>query len=297
MMSSIFLSKCYCKFQSNRKGDFQIYNKLIINRIWIKDFGDLDSYETTFNPGIAILSSPFAKSIMNALLIAIKGRAFTDKRLNTDNFTTVKVEAEIGGETYIITLTRSHESETLDYSVTNAGGNLYRDFYERIHLNPEEEDLTCFTYDRKNRYSNRFQRYKDIEKYHSKELFNSLTDGIGSAKLFRICLNEHLKKRSPRCSALNDILSLDMNDTGQFIFNSSSLELEPSTTKDFLFEYLCFLNINLFWQNLETIRDFNHINWPLFIYGWPELNARPSYYSEYIKKAMLLNRQVFICSG
>ena len=61
-----------------------------------------------------------------------------------------------------------------------------------------------------------------------------------------------------------------------------------------LFEYMCYLDINQFWKEIEDIRDFNHTFWPLFINELCERTDEAITLTGYVNKALSLNRQVFI---
>lgn len=267
---------------------------MVIRKIQISGFEDIDRFESSFDSQLAILPSRNAEAIIKAIGVTLKSRFLMGYSLNPINDAEIRVKAELSGKIHDISVTGLPIEAGFDYEVMNEDGKPCKDFYDRIHQSPEEEYLSRFLFDRRNRYSDIFMRYKDVEKYYSKGQFAALTDGIGNTRLFRASLNEHMKGYMPQDLSLREDDPIVINNTGRFVLKGISGTASPTETGDRLFEYLCFLNVNLFWKKVEAVRDLNHVDWPLFLGHLPEMQGRNSDHPGYLKKALSLNRQVFL---
>lgn len=265
---------------------------MIIKRIEIEGFDNVDRFEASFGSRFVILPGQIAAAVTGAIGVALKSRILAGEAPGVNSNTFIRAEIERAGETFSVVAHGSPETEELIYEVSTENGNRCFDFFRRIHQSPEEEKLSLFALDRSNRFSDRFMRYKDPEKYFSGDSFKKLTDGIGNTRSFRRCLGNHIRKYAPECPAFNRDCRIVLDKTGRFILESSAgaAPAAVSGTEDMLFEYLCFLNVNQFWKKVEAIRDINHAAWPLFITGLNGIEEM----TYYLQKALPLDRQIFV---
>ena len=268
-----------------------------IKRIQIEDFEGVDRFESSFDSQLAVLYPEIADTFAKAIGVILKSRFLTGGDVDVKNSTVIKAEIEISERVYYISATGSPDANSFDYVVTTKEGKPCDDFYEMIHQSQEEERLSCFTYDLNNRFSDKFKYYKDTEKHYSKKEFSGLTDGIGDTRLFRACLNDHIK-RSNQDFSKDGIGAIIIDDTGRMVSDGkpSPFEQEPLSGSDpVVFEFLSFLNVCRFWQEIEEIRDLNHVNWPMIIFDLTESLDDSKALSDCVKEALLSNRQVFLC--
>ncbi len=265
---------------------------MIIKRIEIEGFENVDRFEASFDDRLVILPGQIAAAVTGAIGVALKSRILAGEAPVVNSNTFIRAELERAGETFSVVAHGSPEAEGLIYGVSTENGNRCFDFFRRIHQSPEEEKLSLFALGRSNRFSDRFMRYKDPEKYFPGDSFKKLTDGIGNTRSFRRCLGNHIRKYAPECPAFNRDCRMVLDKTGRFILESSAgaAPAALSETEDMLFEYLCFLNVNQFWKKVESIRDLNHAAWPLFITGLNGIEEM----TYYLQKALPLDRQVFV---
>ena len=135
-------------------------------------------------------------------------------------------------------------------------------------LTPEERALTWFSYDKNDPYSRRFQRYRDPDAFYPKGRFSALTGGIGTVRTFRACLNDYMRRVKPEPLGRDEDLRVILKDDGRFTVMSaekSGTKITLNKQQKDLFEYRCFLHLNAFWDEIEALRDCNHIAWPLFM--------------------------------
>lgn len=270
---------------------------MLIKRIQIEDFEGVDHFESSFDSQLVVLSPEIADTFVKAIGVILKGKYLAGGDVDVKKSTVIKAEIEISETVYYISATGLPDAKSFDYVVTTKEGKPCDDFYEMIHQSQEEERLSCFTYDRKNRFSDKFKYYKDTEKYYSKKEFSGLTDGIGDTRLFRSYLNNHIKKSNQDYSK-DSIGNLIIDDTGKMMLDGKPSPFERellSESDSVVFEFLSFLNVCRFWQEIEEIRDLNHINWPMIIFDLAESSDDPKALSNCVKEALLSNRQVFLC--
>ncbi len=270
---------------------------MIIKKIQIEDFEDVDRLETSFDPQFAVLPSEKSKTIMKALCVALKSRSLTgEKPDQTNSDAKIEVVIDIAGTAFYINAAVSAGTTGFDHTVKTEDGKICADFYEMIYQCAEEESLCFFTFDKKNRYSDRMRRYKDVEKYYAGGSFAELTDGIGNTRLFRSRLNEYVKSFMREENVFDNDRRMLISDIWKFVLNDSFDNTALSNKDDVLFEYVCFMEINRFWQELEAIRDLNHVSWPLFISDMPEMTSGADQTPSWLKMTKNLGRQVILLS-
>ena len=246
---------------------------MIIKRIQVEDFGSIGRFEFSFDPRLAVLPAPHAEAVMKAVGIVLKSRALAGQ-LPTVSGAAIRAEIEAGKRVFFISASEAQEAKGFHYDV-RFPGKPCADFYDTIRQRPEEEDLSRFVFDRRDRYSHRFMRYRNAEQYYSKRQFSELTDGVGDTRLFRACLHSHIEQYAPDPA-----------------FPSPA---PPDADSEMLHEYLCFISLNRFWKRIEAIRDLNHVEWPLFLCNSPFPGRNASERSACLEEALSLGRQVFIC--
>ena len=246
---------------------------MLVKRIHIEDFEEVDHFEASFDPQLAVLSPMIADTVIKAIGVILKSEFLIGHDPVIKEGTEITAEIEITGTLYYVTATGVPETNSFEYDVKTRKEGACDDFYEMIHQSPEEESLTRFVYDRKNRFSDRLEHYKDTEKYYPERSFSELTDGIGDTRVFRVSLKNHIKEINT--------------------FDRNLLSMSDAV----IYEFLSFIHLNRFWQNIESIRDFNHIFWPLFVFDLTERTdeAEQLAVAEYLKNAgSSLERQIFL---
>ena len=151
-----------------------------------------------------------------------------------------------------------------------------------------------FCFNKKNVYAERFLHYKDPDKYYSPGEFQKLTDGIGTTRIFRAYLSEYIREYEPNVMPLTEY-RIDILSDGRFVGYSANspntiIKLEDDDIR--LFDYLCYLNVNDFWDRFEEIRDMNHEKWPMIIDAADLANV-PNF-NELLKKSCVLQRQLIL---
>ena len=274
---------------------------MIIHKLQIEGFGDVSRIVSSFDPRLAVLSGENAGTVSRALGAILKSKAYQGKGppgIRED--TVITAEAEEAGESFRITACGSPGAKGLFYEVASETGRPRFDFYDRIRLNREEESLTAFVYRRTRRFSDRFRKYKDVERFYPDGSFRQLTDGTGNTRTFRACLNGYIRRFQPQILPAGRDIWVDIDEAGRFVTEGGG---KQNTTdglneyEDRLFELMCFLNVNRFWKEFEEIRDLNHIDRPLFITGLAGGSREVKDIRGCISETLTADRQIFLCGS
>lgn len=267
---------------------------MIVERMEITHFKDITHFATDFDPRLALIPEKFSESIHAALYILL-GKTLKTRGIRSG--TNLSAKFRIHEKIYSVSVTPKAAEKQEHTTVFCEGKKLSsKDFYESLQQSPEEDRLNRFDANPKTFYSDRLKLYKDPVRYFGKETFSEMTDGIGLTTAFRMCLKNYIKHYEPQNFWDIDPLYMILRNDGVFEIKSpTSPEKIVSLSPDarLWFEFLCFININRFWNEVEEIRDLNHIGKPLFIKGFSPQNesfftARP--YPE------TADRQLFLLS-
>ena len=270
---------------------------MVIKRIRIDDFENIPHFESTFDSRLAVLPPGIEYTLLKAIGIILKSDLLAGDKIYASEKTLIQAEIAVDECNFIITATKQNDNDGFTIVVEDQFGNTCTDFYDVISQSTEEENLSYFALDRKNLFSERYKHYKDTEKYYSKGSFSKLTNGIGNTRLFRSCLSNHIKEYNESNKDNENNWQPVIKESGEVVLNSPSSCFDQNCLSEsdaVLFEYMCYLDINRFWKEIEDIRDFNHTFWPLFINELCERTDEAITLTGYVNKALSLNRQVFV---
>lgn len=249
---------------------------MIIKSIRIEGFGDIDHFASSFDPRIVLLSGEKAGTVMAAIGKLLGYGAIVEPDLHgTGDSSLITAEIELNGETCRVT--SNHQTAMLQ--------------------NREERAVSCYPARHNGPFAERLLRYKDTEKYYTADAFAGQTAGIGATRTFRACLNGFIKQYRPEPLINSTEHRIALLESGLFVAERvglSRLRAELSAEEKALFEFQCFLYVNAFWKNVESIRDLNHASGPLFITDPPELIDPSAGKPEWLERAGKLGRQVFL---
>ncbi len=239
---------------------------MLIKRLRIRDARGTLSLDSSFGRVVqlAFAESDTVKKAVGALL---KNRALLPNESDLKWIGQINAEIVIKGKSYFITVKKAPKGNGFVNTVTTGSGKQFSGFYELIHQNMEEESLSCFVCDLKDRYSDRFGKYREADRYYSGNTFSALTEGIGTTRMFRSCLKDSMKFLEP-----DDIM-----------FENEAV-----------YELVCFIDINVFWHRIEEIRDMNRVWQPVFIPDPDRADLGRNSISELTDRISSLKRQIFL---
>ena len=213
---------------------------MILKKLKIEQFGKIQHFETSFDPKLSVISHSNADIIVRAMGIATNNKSLagriTNRMMSVNSH--ISAEIEVQGKTLLVTARGQPSQCGWAYDVRDTAcmesmnpSKLFRS----IRLCEEEETLTYYRYNGKDRYSDRFLHYKDPERYYEGSEFQKKTDGAGLTRSFRACLSEYMK-----------VHRVDETDRRRA-------------------DFLCYLHVIKFWNGFQDIRDMHHEKWPIII--------------------------------
>ncbi|MBR3640581.1 MAG: hypothetical protein IKN53_00950 [Oscillibacter sp.] len=263
---------------------------LIVWRIEIENFENIGRLALELDPDLAVLPAPYGAAIVRAIGVVL-GSEFLSEGAEKENRGAV-IRAVAGAMREPCSVTVRITSAGVSRTATYCRVLPFPYFLDRIRQSAEEERLCRFVYDKNERFSDLLRRYRDAETFYPQGGFSKLTRGIGDTRNFRACLKEFIRESKAQIPPFKRSWRLGLEEDGTFrITDRDGAQVALNEKQDELFEYLCFLEVNSFWQEVESVRDFCHVRWPLF------LSALPSAGEAYRNAALTLERQVILCEG
>lgn len=272
---------------------------MILKELTIENFGKIKRFAASFDSQLAVICDLHADEIIKAIGLVTNNKVLSGnitKQMLSDNFF-ISAELEIKNEQYLVNARGTPKAGAFEYEAYKADSMTHvnpDELFRSIRLCEEEESLTHFRFNKKNVYAERFQHYKDPDKYYSPGEFQKLTDGTGTMRSFRACLSEYIREYEPDVTPLMEY-KMDILSDGRFVGYSAN---SPNTIVKLIdddiriFDYLCYLVVNEFWDRFEEIRDMNHEKWPMII-DTADLENAPNF-NKLLIKSRSLQRQLIL---
>ena len=127
-------------------------------------------------------------------------------------------------------------------------------------------------------------------------MFSARTDGIGLTHTFRKVLKNFCDKFLPQQFRIEKRLWLTMDEDGAFFAKDVRPLMDLSATEEVLAQYLCFLEVNRFWSEVQKLMG-RTAKKPLFISALPDHIDYCVDLTQLLEQAIELNRQVFLFTG
>ena len=269
---------------------------MVLKTINIDNFEDIYHFEASFDPQIVLLSDKKAKTVMRAIG-KIFGCCDTTESKPPGRKEVISAVIEMNGQEYSV---RNTDADHIPGMTENGPKDAAPDHYGAVRRSREETNISCFPASRTYPFHERLQRYKDTEKYYSAGEFTGITEGIGTTRTFRACLNSYIRQYEPEKMINSPEHRIVLRDDGLFtaeLIGSLGRRAVLSSSEKTLFDFQCYLNVNAFWSEVERIRDMNHSPGPLLITALPgDLDASAGT-PEWLEKAKSLGRQVILLDG
>lgn len=129
---------------------------------------------------------------------------------------------------------------------------------------------------------------------YSSYLFNYKKRNVSeyaNEKAFRILLNEYILNFKLKTIIEKKNVFLQLTSEGKFIAikktDEEKIVCDLSETERTLFNFLCFIEVNKFWQYVNDVRDFNCLKKPLIVINFSEYLDESFGYTDFLKKQNL----------
>ena len=205
------------------------------------------------------------------------------------------LEAAEDGEQYTLEARyRDHTPENCHIDVRRGTRELPQGRAALFSESIEEEACSYFMRETEFPFSETFARYiKGIRE--EREVFSERTDGAGFSSTFRRLLREHIRSFEPQPVRLQKRLYLTLDARGNFTARDAQPRRDLSTTERTLLEYLSFLEVNRFWNDVHLAMGRTDAH-PLFVLSLADVIDECIDLAPLLKKAAALGRQVFVFS-
>jgi len=269
---------------------------MVIKRIRVCDFGAVDAYETALTPTLNLLDIPSAPELSVAisfLLGSLPVRCIPAGWVRP----TTRLTADIRVDGALYTVCAFFKNEGLRL-VAEKGGKTETKSYLGAVRHCQEQDDTEFFDGRNKSLSTRLFRYRERENSPALPRLSLRTARFSDTQTFRTRLNRYIADFQPEPINNPKPYQLILTAQGKFDVRHPDWEGKVflSTTEERLFQYLCFLNLAEFWEDVERIRDLHHEKKPLLIQNFLEYLDESTDISGLLTRTLKLQRQVIIFS-
>ena len=248
-----------------------------IRSIDIRNFGIIESFKAKPGKGISVVKDRCAKDAMIALAGALSyptGEAGDFDALQKPGF--------------YINLQVENISECDKLNNINRISGCKEALKCRIFLNDDKQN-----------YNKRLLIYKKCDDYYDRDAFDKETDRLGHMKIFRSVLCNFIRDFKPVTLSNDKDLYVEILQSGEFIVKNRRTNRDQtkmlSGHEQTLFQYVCFLEVNKFWDEIAEIRELNPPKMPLLATNFIEfLDEDQSRSKDVIAYAKALKSQLII---
>ncbi len=265
-----------------------------LQKIVIDNFEGIDHFEANFDKTLVRLDSKYAYSVLKAIGVAAKNLTLANMggipKICEDTYLCVEII-----EQRAVSVTAKGN---MNGTITHIATGYKEDFFESIQQSPEQSRNSCFFGNESEQYAKRLQQYKDADKYFGEKGFSNMTNGIGMTRTFRQCLNRYIRDFEPEKLLPDKDRFIVIDSKGEFSLKQEMVlpHFRIGETEKKTLELYSFLFVNEFWKEVETIRNLNHEDWPLFIAGTDKELISSDVMKAFMNRAVKLNRQIFWAS-
>lgn len=282
---------------------------MFIKKLTIEHFGRIEYKTFHFCDSLNVLAGKNTQAVFAALCVALCNRLL---RFQVSPYclmenSRIYAEIEAGGADYV--------SETVycadapEHCATNVycGRRKLTEEERRavFYVSMEEEECSYFVnrYDycryvpfAELDYSQKLAEYRKAVQEENRQEFSERTDGAGTTHTFRRELKKFCYGFLPQPIRIEKQLLLTLGEDGAFLAKDVRPRMDLSATEEVLMQYLCFLEVNRFWNEVQKLMG-RTVKKPLFISALPDHIDFCVDLASLLEQALELNRQVFLFTG
>lgn len=282
---------------------------MYIKKLTIEHFGRIEYKSFHFCDSLNVLAGKNTQTVFAALCVALCNRLL---RFQVSPYclmenSRIYAEIEAGGADYVSETVYSADApEHCETNVYCGSRKLTEEELRAVfHVSMEEEECSYFVnrYDyyryvpfAELDYSKKLAEYQKALQEENRQDFSGRTDGAGTTQTFRRELKKFCYGFLPQPIRIEKQLLLTMDEDGAFLAKDVQLRMDLSATEEILFQYLCFLEVNRFWNEVRKIIG-RTAKKPLFISALPDHIDFCVDLTQLLEQTLELNRQVFLFTG
>ena len=282
---------------------------MYIKKLTIEHFGRIEYKSFTFCDSLNVLAGENAQAVFAALCVALCNRLL---RFQVSPYCLMKnsriyAEIEAGGADYVSETVYSADAPEHCETNVYCGRRKLTEEERRaaFHVSMEEEECSYFVnrYDyyryvpfAELDYSKKLAEYQKALQEENRQEFSERTDGAETTQTFRRELKKFCYGFLPQPIRIEKQLLLMMDEDGSFLTKDVQTRMDLSATEEILFQYLCFLEVNRFWSEVQKLMG-RTAKKPLFISALPDHIDFCVDLTQLLEQTLELNRQVFLFTG
>lgn len=266
---------------------------MVIQRISIRNFGGIFSYDASFVPSLNIVRTREIPTLLAAIQVLVCSKAVSQappEWVRNDTRLTARVLLE--NAVYSVSATVCDGQLTL--TVTDAAGADATELYRDTLNHCAEQDATdCFD-GLDQTAATRLFRYRNVKEIP--ENLSERTDRLADTRIFRAHLIRYIKAFQPEPIHSQKSYLAAITPQGKFevIHPDIPGRVFLSETEKILFHYICFLNAAEFWDAIEKSRDLHYEKKPLLVRNFLEYLDESTKTDRLMARTVNLQRQVLI---
>lgn len=282
---------------------------MYIKKLTIEHFGRFEYKSFNFCESLNVLAGKNTQAVFAALCVALCNRLL---RFQVSPYclmenSRIYAEIEAGGADYVSeTVYSTDEPEHCETNVYCGRRKLTGEERRTVfHVSLEEEECSYFVnrYDyyryvpfAELDYSKKLAEYRKALQEENRQEFSERTDGAGTTQTFRRELKKFCYGFLPQPIRIEKQLLLAMDEDGAFLTKDERPRMDLSATEEVLMQYLCFLEVNRFWGEVQKLMG-RTAKKPLFISALPDHIDFCVDLTQLLEQTLELNRQVFLFTG
>lgn len=282
---------------------------MYIKKLTIEHFGRIEYKSFNFCESLNVIAGEDTRAVFAALCVALCNwllRFQVSPYCLMEN-SRIYAEIEAGGADYVSETV--YCADTPEHCATNVYCDRRKLTEEErravFYVSMEEEECSYFVnrYDycryvpfAELDYSQKLAEYRKALQEENRQEFSERTDGAGTTHTFRRELKKFCDGFLPQPIRIEKQLLLTMDEDGAFLAKDVRPRMDLSATEEVLMQYLCFLEVNRFWNEVQKLMG-RTAKKPLFISALPDHIDYCVDLASLLEQALELNRQVFLFTG
>ena len=279
---------------------------MFLKKLTIEHFGRIEYKSFNFCESLNVLAGEDTRAVFAALCVALCNRLL---RFQVSPYcfmgnSRIYAEIEAGGADYVSETVYSADApEHCETNVYCGRRKLTEEERRAVfHVSMEEEECSYFVnrYDyyryvpfAELDYSKKPAEYQKALQEENRQEFSERTDGAGTTQTFRRELKKFCYGFLPQPIRIEKQLLLTMDEDGAFLTKDVQTRMDLSATEEVLVQYLCFLEVNRFWSDVQKAAG-RTVQKPLFVGALADNIDFCIDLSPLLEEALGLGRQVFL---
>lgn len=282
---------------------------MYIKKLTIEHFGRIEYKSFHFCDSLNVIAGENTQTVFAALCVALCNRLL---RFQVSPYcfmenSRIYAEIEVGGADYVSETVYSADApEHCETNVYCGRRKLTEEERRAVfHVSMEEEECSYFVnrYDyyryvpfAELDYSKKPAEYQKALQEENRQEFSERTDGAGTTQTFRRELKKFCYGFLPQPIRIEKQLLLTMDEDGAFLTKDAQTRMDLSATEEVLVQYLCFLEVNRFWSEVQKLMG-RTAKKPLFISALPDHIDLCVDLTQLLEQILKLDKQVFLFTG